>query len=69
MAQITIPIQFDEDKLKELVKEAVERLKAEGYIWKPSQTPENWRDEVLSSEGINSPGDTLTLDCGGANGW
>ena len=36
MAQLTIPIQFDEDKLRELVEEAVARLKAEGYIWKDS---------------------------------
>lgn len=34
MAKITIPIQFDEDKLKEIVEEAVNRLKAEGYIWR-----------------------------------
>jgi hypothetical protein len=34
--QLTIPIQFDEDKLREIVAEAVERLKAEGYIWKDS---------------------------------
>ena len=34
--QLTIPIQFDEDKLREIVAEAVARLKAEGYIWKDS---------------------------------
>ena len=36
MAQLTIPIQFDEDKLREIVNEAVARLKAEGYIWRDS---------------------------------
>ena len=35
--QLTIPIQFDEDKLREIVAEAVEKLKAEGYIWKDPQ--------------------------------
>ena len=34
--QLTIPIQFDEDKLREIVNEAVARLKAEGYIWRDS---------------------------------
>ena len=34
MATLTIPIQFDEDKLREIVAEAVEKLKAEGYIWR-----------------------------------
>lgn len=31
---LTIPIQWDEDKLRQLVEQAVERLKAEGYIWR-----------------------------------
>lgn len=34
MATLTIPIQFDEDKLREIVQKAVEQLKAEGYIWR-----------------------------------
>lgn len=29
-----LTIQFDEDKLREIVAEAVERLKAEGWIWR-----------------------------------
>lgn len=32
--ELTIPIQFDEDKLREIVAEAVEKLKAEGWIWR-----------------------------------
>lgn len=32
--ELKIEMQFDEDKLKELVEQAVERLKAEGYIWR-----------------------------------
>lgn len=32
--KIPVTITFDEDKLRELVAEAVEQLKAEGYIWK-----------------------------------
>ena len=39
MAQLTIPITFDEDKLREIVEEAVARLKAEGYIWKDNPQP------------------------------
>lgn len=31
---MTLTFTFDEEKLREIVKEAVERLKAEGYIWK-----------------------------------
>ena len=37
--QLTIPIQFDEDKLREIVNEAVARLKAEGYIWRDNPQP------------------------------
>lgn len=29
-----LKIVFDEDKMREIVAEAVERLKAEGYIWR-----------------------------------
>ena len=29
-----LTIQFDEDKLREIVAEAVAKLKAEGYIWR-----------------------------------
>ena len=39
MARLTIPIKFDEEKLRQLVNEAVERLKAEGYIWKDNPQP------------------------------
>lgn len=31
-----LTLTFDEEKLRELLNEAVERLKAEGYIWKDS---------------------------------
>lgn len=37
--ELKMSIQFDEDKLRELVKEAVARLKAEGYIWR-EEVPE-----------------------------
>lgn len=37
--QLTIPIVFDEDKLYELVQQAVAQLKAEGYIWKDNPQP------------------------------
>lgn len=37
--QLTIPITFDEDKLREIVNEAVARLKAEGYIWRDNPQP------------------------------
>lgn len=36
MANLKLTVTFDEDKLREIVAEAVERLKAEGYIWKDS---------------------------------
>ena len=31
---MTLTFTLDEEKLREIVAEAVERLKAEGYIWK-----------------------------------
>lgn len=34
---LEIPIQFDEEKLREIVQEAIEKLKAEGYIWKDKE--------------------------------
>lgn len=40
--QLTIPIQFDEDILREIVAEAVARLKAEGYIWRDKPQPYDW---------------------------
>lgn len=40
--ELKIPIQFDEDKLKEIVEEAVKRLKAEGYIWRNEPQPFDW---------------------------
>lgn len=38
--KLEIPIQFDEEKLKEIVREAVEKLKAEGFIYKDISKPE-----------------------------
>ena len=32
--ELKMNLTFDEDKLRELVAEAVARLKAEGYIWR-----------------------------------
>ena len=34
--ELNLKITFDEDKLREIVNEAVARLKAEGYIWRDS---------------------------------
>ena len=31
--ELKLTVQFDEDKLREIVAEAVEKLKAEGYIY------------------------------------
>lgn len=38
--ELKMAVQFDEDKLRELVAEAVERLKAEGYIWRDNPPPQ-----------------------------
>lgn len=37
--ELKLNVEFDEEKLQELVAQAVERLKAEGYIWRDE--PEN----------------------------
>ena len=34
--ELNLKITLDEDKLREIVEEAVARLKAEGYIWRDS---------------------------------
>ena len=34
--ELKLAVTFDEEKLREIVAEAVARLKAEGYIWKDS---------------------------------
>lgn len=47
--ELKIPIVWDEDKLKEIVEQAVEKLKAEGYIWKDKDKPFDW-------EGFNKSG-------------
>lgn len=39
--ELKLDVAFDEDKLRELVAEAVERLKAEGYIWRDDPKPFN----------------------------
>ena len=56
--QLTIPIQFDEDKLREIVEEAVARLKAEGYIWRDSPQPYDWSkhdEQLLGRQNGSSP--------------
>ena len=50
MALLTIPIQIDEDKLRELIAEAVEKLKAEGWIWRDKN------GELLAIENGKSTG-------------
>ena len=44
-----LKITLDEDKLRELVEEAVARLKAEGYIWRDKPQTCDWskNDEQL----------------------
>ena len=37
-----LKIQFDEEKLKEIVEEAVNKLKREGYIWRDDPKPFDW---------------------------
>lgn len=32
--ELKLTVNFDEDKLREIVAEAVENLKREGYIWR-----------------------------------
>ena len=36
-----LKITFDEEKMREIVAEAVERLKAEGYIWRDQEDLED----------------------------
>ena len=47
--ELNLKITLDEDKLRELVAEAVARLKAEGYIWRDKPQPYDWskNDEQL----------------------
>ena len=40
--ELKLNIEFDEDKLQELVAQAVEKLKAEGYIWRDAPKPFDW---------------------------
>ena len=67
--QLTIPIQFDEDKLREIVAEAVERLKAEGYIWKDSpsvlpDTPTGGNNYgILGQQNCSCSGQSITDNC------
>lgn len=35
--KLEIPIIWDEDKLREIVEEAVKKLKEEGWIWKEKE--------------------------------
>lgn len=46
--ELKMKLEFDENKLRELVAEAVERLKAEGYIWRDPQLEE--KTTTLTSE-------------------
>ena len=52
--ELKIPIIWDEDKLQEIVEKAVEKLKAEGYIWKEGQpVPYDWgthNEQLLGKE-------------------
>lgn len=47
--ELKLNLTFDEDKLREIVAEAVARLKAEGYIWRDKPQPYDWskNDEQL----------------------
>lgn len=37
-----LKIQFDEEKLQELITEAVDKLKREGYIWRDKPPLVDW---------------------------
>jgi hypothetical protein len=67
--ELKIQMQFDEDKLRELVQQAVENLKAEGYIWKDSppvlpDTPSGGNNYgILGQQISSSPRQNITEDC------
>ena len=42
-----LKIVFDEEKMREIVADAVERLKAEGYIWRDQEDQEDQTDGIL----------------------
>ena len=46
--ELKMKLEFDEEKLKELVEQAVEKLKAEGYIWRDE--PENEASDVTAEK-------------------
>lgn len=56
---LTIPIQFDEDKMREIVAEAVLKLHNEGFIWRDKPQPfdwEAWKNELLGQQNSCSSG-------------
>lgn len=42
--ELKLNIEFDEDKLRQLVEDAVEKLKTEGYIWRDKPEPFDWKE-------------------------
>lgn len=52
--ELKLNIEFDEDKLRELVEQAVERLKAEGYIWRDTPKPFDWATMKNDEESVQS---------------
>jgi biotin operon repressor len=53
---MTLTFTFDEEKLREIVNEAVERLKAEGYIWKEDNEDGK---QLLGEPSIKSTSNTI----------
>lgn len=63
--ELKLNLTFDEDKLRELVAEAVARLKAEGYIWKDKPQPYDWskHNELLGQQNSSSTRQNITEEC------
>lgn len=48
--KLEIPIQFDEEKLREIVREHIEKLKEEGWLYRDISKPEN-NESVRENKG------------------
>lgn len=60
--ELKMNLTFDEDKLREIVAQAVANLKAEGYIWRDKPQPYDWskHDELLGQQNCSCPGQNNT---------
>ncbi len=50
--ELKLNLEFDEEKLQELVAQAVEKLKAEGYIWRDQPEPFDWASMKNNEESV-----------------